>query len=201
MNATVTTILGTAALGLIKSKMGSGLRLKNQVFMYLEDTIAIVYDSEEWGMLDKQKLKEFIRKSIYDYEPTLREEGFRLDKVEFYDWSNTYYGNITKYGIRVRYKLSKLFFHPDYPNNSIMIADAEAWDVGEPYELWGLLEEEIPFYYMSNRIVKMIEEVAGREGQLKGDDFEWGWYEEVVNADTGEKYTVSEPKKPKIRRR
>ena len=76
MNTTLATILGTAALGLIKSKMGSGLRLKNQVFMYLEDAFIIVYDSEEWEILDKQKLKELIRKSIYDYEPTLREEGF-----------------------------------------------------------------------------------------------------------------------------
>ena len=180
MNTTVATILGTAALGLIKSKIGSGVRLKTKCYTYLEET----YDVKIEDAANIIRL-------INSLEPLINENGFLLQGIETYENSDQYENQ----NIRLRVNIRKLLTSvPDLEvcNEWLNLEqhDFEDWESG--------IASSQLFRFVGREITDKIQE----DFQLYdiGDDFDYGYEKVIINADTGEPYKAPLSRHPKLRK-
>jgi len=180
MNTTVATILGTVALGLIKSKIGSGVRLKTKCYTYLEET----YDVKIEDAANIIRL-------INSLEPLINENGFLLQGIETYENSDQYENQ----NIRLRVNIRKLLTSvPDLEvcNEWLNLEqhDFEDWESG--------IASSQLFRFVGREITDKIQE----EFQLYdiGDEFDYGYEKVIINADTGEPYKAPLSRHPKLRK-
>jgi len=180
MNTTVATILGTVALGLIKSKIGSGVRLKTKCYTYLEET----YDVKIEDAANIIRL-------INSLEPLINENGFLLQGIETYENSDQYENQ----NIRLRVNIRKLLTSvPDLEvcNEWLNLEqhDFEDWESG--------IASSQLFRFVGREITDKIQE----DFQLYdiGDDFDYGYEKVIINADTGEPYKAPLSRHPKLRK-
>jgi len=180
MNTTVATILGAVALGLIKSKIGSGVRLKTKCYTYLEET----YDVKIEDAANIIRL-------INSLEPLINENGFLLQGIETYENSDQYENQ----NIRLRVNIRKLLTSvPDLEvcNEWLNLEqhDFEDWESG--------IASSQLFRFVGREITDKIQE----DFQLYdiGDDFDYGYEKVIINADTGEPYKAPLSRHPKLRK-
>ena len=181
MKSTISTILGTAAIGLIKSKMGSGLRLKTKCYTYLEET----YD-------DKREDVANVIRLINSLVPLIHENGFLLQGIKIYNNPDHYQNQ----NIHIRVNIRKLLTsNPDIRvcNEWLNLeqSDFEDWESG--------IASSQLFRFVGREITDKIEE----DFQLYdiGDDFDYGYEKVIINADTGEEYTPITKKESSLRKR
>jgi len=179
--SSIITVLGTAALGLIKSKMGSGLRLKTKCYTYLEET----YDAKVEDAANINRL-------ITSLEPLINENGFLLQGIEAYENLDQYENQNIRLRVNIRQLLTSV---PDLEvcNEWLNLEqhDFEDWESG--------IASSQLFRFVGREITDKIQE----DFQLYdiGDDFYYGYEKVIINADTGEEYTPSKARISKLRRR
>ena len=170
--SSIITVLGTAALGLIKSKMGSGIRLEKRYYTFFQET----YDVKIEDAPNVIRL-------IHSLEPLINEKGFLLEGIKSYE--NT--DRDGKEHIRISVNIQKLLTSPQDVQNCndwldhVVEGFWENWEMSEgSQELHLFIGRSITFILEKNYLIYDI-----------GDDFDFGYRTSIVNADTGEEY---EPK-------
>ena len=182
--SSIITVLGTAALGLIRSKMGSGLRLKMQYYTWFEQT----YDVEPE---DAEATIDLIK----SFEPVMNQKGFILTSLRKYDGVDGYGNDIVQIWVDIRKVLT----------SDQDIQECEEWfrrDAygGDNYDTWGRVK-------VNQQLLRFIDNVLSDKilNNFKvwdiGTDFNFGYGKVPVNADTGEVYKPATKKESKLRKR
>lgn len=207
MNTTVATILGTVALGLIKSKMGSGIRIKKQPYIFLTMTYFFnlyhqddaAYNPSGIGVLFHQK-EEFMRSLesvIEKLKPIIKREGFdfvgvKIDILNIDDDPDDHVP-----GFMVRITISQDVDDEDILSEWKLIKEAQI-DQSDTYLWWqqngGAALEKFDNEFINYEIHEL------QEPMIIGDDFNYGFDVKIVNADTGEEYKTT-TKKSNLRKR
>ena len=181
--SSIITVLGTVARGLIKSKMGSGLRLNTKCYTYFEETYDVKTE-------DATNVYLF----ILSLEPLINQNGYLLHNIDLIDWGTDERGNAVTH---VRINIRKLLTS----NPDVQVCNEWLSIGGNDFEEWesGLASSEL-FGFVGKNISDQIEEKF--QPSDIGDDFDYGYEKIIHNADTGEIYIQpNAPKKYTIRRR
>ena len=182
--SSIITVLGTAALGLIKSKMGSSLRLKMQCYTFFEQTYDVEPEDAEAAI--------YLIKSL---EPVMNQKGFLLTSLENYDAVDGYGNEIVQIWVVIRKVLT----------SDQDIQKCEEWFrrdayLGDNYEIWKSVK-------VNQQLLRFIDNVLSDKIQSNfkvwdiGGDFNFGYAKIPVNADTGEIYENYLPSTSKLRKR
>ena len=168
--SSIITVLGTAALGLIKSKIGSGLRLAVKKYVYLAETYDFNADTFN---------AELAIEWIQSLEPMIKDYGFELVSVDVFPRRN-HTEVVLKVKIRKPIETERDLQH--YINKS-----SPNWEVGPGNELGDFLQDTIePFLRSFQAPIRV------------GHDYEFGYEAVPFNADTGKEY-VPESRVPRLR--
>ena len=186
MKSTLATILGTAALGLIKSKMGSGIRLKTGCYSILEEVINIPSSDEN-----------VVLKLIKESEPMMNTKGIFIESLYLFE----------KYDPREEESkiiiIIKKLVESEQELNRCKIwwsDNEERPEAVEEYDFWwnGETSQELEYFFYSYLMpeIEKITEVLNQQGE----ETDYGYYKVILNADTGEEYKPA-TKQSKLRKR
>ena len=181
MNPTIATILGTATLGFIKSRMGSGLRLK-----------VIYWSWSESGMIIPSTDEDKVLTLIKDLEPMMNENGIFLDSLKSYPESDS--------EVVIFFRIKKLVKSDNELRRIRMWYDDEYLEGGR-FAFWaeGDASKELENFCWQNLIPK-VERVT-TISDWEGDYADEGYERLIVNAETGEEYNPPQQKKSILRKR
>lgn len=180
MNTTITTILGTAALGLIKSKMGSGLqKFSKACYVYYEETYEIHRSDEE-------KVIQLIR----DLEPLINKKGYLLHSIKSYPGSFRNGDPNSEVFVEIRKVLTSPQDIEECNDWNVHLSDFEDF-IDTP-----------PGAQLFNFVCRNISDKIEDKFWLNdiGNELSYGYGKLVVNAKTGEVYKPP-LRKSKLRKR
>ena len=192
MNTTLATILGTTAIGLIKSKIGSVVRLKKEIFTFYEDRYEFTFPANDSNEASKfsDSLKSFIKETL---EPIIKNEGCFIDDLNVSDAVPG--GMEYQWTVELKLSISKEF---DDPNKYSILRE---WENGNPEDFISYFWEretndvmDIASYIVIPHIV------AFHPPSRMGEEVMFSFYTKLVYADTGEEYKPN-IKPSKLRKR
>lgn len=179
---TIGTILGTVALGLIKSKIGSGTRLKLIWHSFIEEGIQIPYS-------DKDKVLKLIK----EFEPMMNENGIFISNLEIVE--------IDGETVVIVLGLKKIVeSDQELRRCSIWYDDDFQY---HPYEYWRDGDTSIELEkFLYKTIIPEIKKITTII-DLDGDEefYDSGYQRTLINTDTGEEYKPTKITRPKLRKR
>ena len=185
MKSTIATILGTATLGLIKSKMGSGLRLKNSCYSFTQA-----------GMEIPSSDKDKVLKLIKELEPMMNENGIFIFELDFDE------GNEQDETVVIILGLQKpIDSDEELRRCNIWLSGEDPIEINSRFEYWilGDTSKKIDDFW-DEAITPQIEKITTIL-EWVGDYSDYGYEQIIVNADTGEVYEPSLPSTSKLRKR
>jgi len=191
MNTTVATILGTVALGLIKSKIGSGVRLKKEIFIYYEDRYEFLFHANDSNEASKfsDSLKKFIKETL---EPIIKNEGCFIDDLHVSDAAPG--GGECLWTVDLKLSISKKF---DDPNKYSILREWEDGDVDDFFSYWERENDAVLHIFWN----KVMPQIIAFHAPLSAEEETFSFYTKLVDADTGEPYKAPLSKPPKLRKR
>jgi len=181
---TLGTVLGTALLGVAKSKLGSGIRLGVKRYRQFYVGFSVPFLTSKMALEEcenEDEIIEYVEQSIEDF--SIQDGNDGILEVEIVE---------------------------DYPE---LLGEGESderliFQIGVFYVRYGECEEN---FAEENRqhIVdfckqKLLEDPFYLAEGVYWDGFpirEFGYVNEIINADTGEEYKIPEPTKTKLRKR
>jgi len=191
MKSTLATIIGTAALGLIKSKMGSGVKLKYACLSIHQGAIAI-----------PKSTKEAVLEFIKDFEPMLNlndvfiemlQEGLVDDDPE----EPAIIVLTTKKIVKSDHELERC---------KLLMSD-EADQLGSYYEYWAEGETSKELEHFFYRVIfPAVQQKFGFSDEMIDyagtyDLFDEEYVKVIIDVETGKEYEPPKPMKSNLRKR
>lgn len=188
--SSIITVLGTAALGLIKSKMGSGIRIKKEIFTFYDDRYVFLLYANDRNEANKfsDALKNFIKETL---EPIIKNAGCFIDDLSVTVWGGGEY----RWRADLILTISKKF---DHPNKYSILKEWKDGDVDDFYSYWEGENDDVRSIFL-DKVMPQI--VAFHPSSETGEDETFSFYTKLVDADTGEEYKPTTKTVPKLRKR